>query len=173
MQLYRPLFRFFESIGEESSPLQLASGVTLGFFLGLTPPFTLHWIGGWLLLLCVRVNLGAALLSYGVFALLAPNLDACFHPVGKWVLTDLPWLTNFWATITELPVLPYTEFNNTVVMGSFVVSLALFPLVFLSSLAGIQKWGARFAERFRLSRPWRLWSATGLYHWYLNGKSSR
>jgi uncharacterized protein (TIGR03546 family) len=170
MILLRPIFRFFESLAEESSAGQLAAGITLGMFLGFTPPFTLHWFFGWLLLVCLRLNVGTAFLSFLFFSTLSPVLDPWFHLIGRGVLTEISWLTKFWARVTELPVIPYTGFYNTVVMGSFVICLILAPLIFLISFRSFRHWGPRFSERFRFSGFWRSWTSTRVYQWYLSEK---
>ena len=55
-------------------------------------------------------------------------LDPLSHRIGLGLL-HLTWLRPVWTWLYNLPLAPWTSFNNTVVLGSLVLGLALlYPL---------------------------------------------
>jgi uncharacterized protein (TIGR03546 family) len=129
------------------SPLQVAFGVALGALLGLSPLGTLQAIVLFLILMGTKSNLGAASLATALFAGLAYFLDPLAHALGRLLLVQAPALEPLWTRAYNAPLLPFTRFYNTVVMGDFVIGLVLFvPLVFLSR-AGVVYYRAHYAEK--------------------------
>ena len=121
------------------SPAQIAGGFMLGMFLGLMPGFNFYRLLICILILLVDVNLSAVILGWMVFSLFAYLLDPVFHNIGFSLLVDVHWLHGFWTTLYNLPVLPFSHFNNTVVLGSLVVSIVFaVPVYFLARMGIIQ-----------------------------------
>lgn len=114
------------------SPSQIAGGIALGIFLGLSVNIWLKLLF-FFLILSLKVNISAALLSAGVFALIGYLVDPLADLLGYLVLVQLKFLTPLWTYLYNLPLVPFTKFNNTVVMGSIIISMILFLPVFLSS----------------------------------------
>lgn len=122
---------FIKIFREGQSPAQVAGGFALGAILGLSPIFTLQGLLLWVLVLIFNVNLGAVFLSLTLFSIIAFIFDPLFHLIGFNVLTKIDVLTGFWTSMYNAPVAPLTNFNNTVVMGSFLCALVLaFPIYF-------------------------------------------
>ena len=57
-------------------------------------------------------------------------------------------------------------FNDSVVMGSGVVSLLLSPLIFFLSRALVRKYRVAVVERIKQTKLWKAVKATSLYNWY-------
>lgn len=119
------------------SPEQVAGGFMLGMFLGLMPGFNFYWLLICVLILLVDVNLSAAILGWMVFSLFAYLLDPVFHDIGFALLVNVHWLRGFWTTLYNLPVFPISHFNNTVVLGSLIVSMVFALPVYLLARLGI------------------------------------
>jgi uncharacterized protein (TIGR03546 family) len=102
---------------------------------GLTPLFSLHNLLVLLLVLLLRVNLSAFLLGLAFFSGLAYALDPLFHRIGLAVLTASP-LNGLWTTLYNSTLWRVERFNNSIVMGSLLVSLLfLVPFCFLANWA--------------------------------------
>jgi hypothetical protein len=71
----------------------------------------------------VSVNHGMVAVTAVITTLLASRLDAQTHAVGNYLLTH-PDFSPMLASAWQLPGVPWTDINNTVVMGSLVVGLA-------------------------------------------------
>jgi uncharacterized protein (TIGR03546 family) len=121
---------FIKILREGQTPAQVAGGFALGSILGLSPMLTLQGLLVWLVILVLDVNLSAATLSLLVFSLIAFIFDPVFHHLGYFLLVNVESLKGVWTTIYNAPIAPLTRFNNTVVIGSFVCAVILFPLVY-------------------------------------------
>ena len=164
LQLIARLLRVLNS---ETNPGQISLGFCFAMVAGLTPLMSLHNLVVFLLILILRVNLSAFLLGLGVFSGMAYLLDPLFHWYGLRILTA-PSLEGLWTSLYNSTLWRLARFNNTIVMGSMVFSLALFiPLYFLSNslirryrahvLAWIQK--TRLMQIFKASKVYQLYQS--------------
>jgi uncharacterized protein (TIGR03546 family) len=108
------------------SPRQIAGGVALGSLIGFTPFFSLNTLFVIFLILIINVNIGAAILAVGLFSIIAFFIDPLAHVVGYFLLVQVPSLHPFWTALYNMPLVPFTRFNNTVMLGSIVIALLLF-----------------------------------------------
>lgn len=147
--MLRTLFKFFVLLNSETSPWQLAFGAALGMVLGLTPLWSLHNVLVLFLLLLLRVNISFALLSMALCAGLAYGFDNQFHALG-WQVLNAPMLQDLFNACYNIPLLRWAQFNNTVVLGSLLVSVILFlpfaVLVRIGISAYRRHWQARFEQ---------------------------
>jgi uncharacterized protein (TIGR03546 family) len=65
-----------------------------------------------------------------------------------------------------MPIVPMTRFNNTIVMGSGLVSLALTPIVYIFGRKLIVRYRIVVVERFKQTKFWKAVQATSFYKWY-------
>jgi uncharacterized protein (TIGR03546 family) len=128
---FRYLYKLFT---KDDSPKQLAFGVALGVTIGLIPKGNLIAALLTVLLFAFRTNLGAGLLTiFGVSAI-AARLDPLLHGIGARVLGH-PAVYYRISKWYELPLMPWTSLNNTVVVGGVLLSAALFyPAYHLSEM---------------------------------------
>src|SRR5689334_21933309 len=134
------------TLHSEGTPRQIAAGFALGAALGLTPLVNVHNAIVLALLCVLDVSFGAGMLAWAVFAPLGFLLDPVFDRVGR-ALLDAPSLRATWTTLENTPLVPFTNFNNTVVLGSVVVWLTLFiPIYFLARWL-VLRYRATLAER--------------------------
>ena len=116
--------RFKGTIRGFDTPHQLGLGMALGVAVGLIPKDSMfpYVIG------VIAILSTANLLCFGIGVIVAhvvsPFLDHLTHLIGSWFLTFNP-LEPIWATLIELPVIPWTRFNNTVVMGTLILGVLL------------------------------------------------
>lgn len=138
---------------EGQTPKQIAWGFALGVLVGLSPTFTLQGILIWLIILFIDVNLAAAVLSFTLFSLFAYIFDPLFHSLGFWILTQIDPLYGTYTTIYNMPLAPFTKFNNTVVMGSFVVALILMLPVYFGMKHLIIKYREKIYSKLK-NKKW-------------------
>ena len=162
LKLIRSLFKTLHSDG---SPAQLAFGVALGAALGLTPIANVHNLLVFLLLAILNVSFAAGLLAWGVFVPIGFLLDPLFDRVGHGLLT-MASLRPLWTSWDNVPGLALTNFNNTVVLGSFVTWLVLFAPIYLLARYGVLKYRATIGERVRKSRAYKALQASQIYNVY-------
>jgi len=168
----------------DDTPGQVGAGLALGAILGLTPLLNLHNVVVLILIIMLRVSFSGALLGWLLFTPLGFAFDPLFDALGHRLLLETPALTGVWTTLYNTPVVPLTNFNNTVVLGSLAVAVALFlPLNALGRFgvrryrAAVQAWvrrhqppppalGTTSARRYPPpSRPARRVEGGGLIRW--------
>ena len=106
------------------TPRQLAWGFALGVLLGILPKGNLVAVILTAVILATRANLGVGILTAVFFSFAAPVADPITHRIGLAVLTH-DTLGPPWSRLFDWPLLPWTALNNTVVMGSLILGLAL------------------------------------------------
>ena len=122
--LLKPVRFFVMALVRESSPRQMAWGLALGTLVGLVPKGNLIAVVLMLVLCSLRINLGVGLLTAFVVSWVAVLLDPFTHWIG-WALLTADQIEPLWAYFNALPLAPWTEFNNTVVLGSLALGLLL------------------------------------------------
>ena len=128
------IIKFFRVLSSEASPLQISFGFALAMILGFTPLLSPHNLVVLFVLLVFRINLASFLLAFAVFSGVAYLLDPWFNNLGQAVLSS-EVLIPVWTDMYNSAFWRLTQFNNTLVMGSLVVSLLAFiPFVLLSNI---------------------------------------
>lgn len=163
--LLKQIFQLIKMLNSETGTNQIASGLALGFALGMSPFLSLQGLFILLMIVIFRVQFGAASLSAFFFAFIAYLLDPVFHLVGEKILY-LESLQNFWTTLYNMPLVPLTKFNNTVVMGSGVVGLVLFIPLFLLFKKLIATYRVQVVAKFKETKIWKSFQLTSFYKWY-------
>jgi uncharacterized protein (TIGR03546 family) len=162
LKLIQSIIKTLHSAG---TPGQVAAGMALGSALGLTPLMNLHNLVIFSLLVLLNVSFGGGMLGWMLFVPFGFLLDPVFDAIGLRLLTS-PGLRPLWTDLTNTPVVPYTNFNNTVVLGSFVGWLVLVVPIFFAGRYGVAKYRATLGERVRQSRFYRAVTASQVYNLY-------
>lgn len=163
--LLKQIFGMIKMLNSETGHNQIAAGIACGFILGMTPAMSLQTLLVFLIVFFFRVQFGAATLAAFFFKFMAYLLDPLFDSVGTKVL-QMEGLQGLFTQMYNMPIVPLTRFNNTIVMGSAVVTIIAFPFVFLLSRALILKYRVTVVARFQQTKFWKAVKATSLYNWY-------
>lgn len=135
-----------------SDPKHLAAGFALGAALGLIPKGNLFAVIFLLLFFALRLNKGMAFLSALFFTPLGYAVDGTAHRIGL-ALLKAPALNGLWTALYDLPIVPLTRFNNTVVLGNLVLGAMIFAPLYFFFLTFVVWYKANWAakvERLRL-----------------------
>lgn len=122
-----------KAIAGRKYPHQLAGGVALGVLLGIIPHGNLLALIVLATVLCFQVNHAMMGVVAIAASFTATRLDVYSHRIGEALLTHptgLQIAERAWA----LPGVPWTDLNNTVVLGSFVIGVAATLPIFLITL---------------------------------------
>jgi uncharacterized protein (TIGR03546 family) len=162
LKLIQSIIKTLHSAG---TPGQVAAGMALGAALGLTPLVNLHNLLIFSLLVLLNVSFGGGMLGWMVFVPIGFLLDPLFDKIGLSLLMA-PSLRPLWTDWTNTPILPYTSFNNTIVLGSFVAWLVLAVPIFFAARYGVAKYRATVGARVRESRFYKAVTASQAYNIY-------
>lgn len=155
-----------KALHSDGTPGQVAMGLALGSIVGFTPLMNLHNAVLLGLIIILNVSFPGAMLGIAVFTPFGFLLDPLFDAVGRRLLMDTPALVPLWTSFSNTPVVPLTNFNNTVVLGSVVVSLALFVPILIAARWGVARYRATVAERISRSRWYKAVTASKAYNVY-------
>ncbi len=154
-----------KALHSEGTPGQLAFGIALGSILGLTPLVSLHNAVIFALIVMLNVSFAGGMLGWAVFVPIGFLLDPLFDWVGHTLLFT-PSLTPLWTSLYNMPVVPLTNFNNTVTLGSLVFSALFFLPLFFTARWAVTRYRATIGERVRQSKWYRALTASKLYNVY-------
>ena len=163
--MLKTLARLLRVLNSETEPGQISLGFCFAFIVGLTPLWSLHNVLALLLVLMLRVNLSAFLLGFVFFSGLAYLLDPLFHLIGLAVLTN-PSLEQVWTALYNSTLWRFARFNNSVVMGSLVVSLLACIPLFITSNILIRRYRTHALAWVQKTRTMQFFRASKLYHAY-------
>jgi uncharacterized protein (TIGR03546 family) len=127
---------------------QIAAGFAWGLLLGLVPAGNFFWVALLLLSFFFRHNHGSKLLSMALLKLFSPFLAPLLDLLG-WEVLHLAALQPFFTTMYNMPFVPYTRFNNTLVAGGLVGGIVLWIPVFCLFMAFVPFYRNRVAPGIR------------------------
>jgi len=160
------LTNFIKILRDGQTPRQIAGGFALGSLVGLSPSLTIQGLTVWLVILILDVNLTAAMLAFTLFSLLAFLLDPLFHHFGYFLLVDMESLRGLWTTLYNAPIAPLTRFNNTVVLGSFLIGLLVMVPVYLGMSRLVVAYRTTIGHRVEQWKVYQILSKSSLVQWY-------
>ena len=165
LTLVKFLQSLVKALHSEGTPGQLAAGIALGSILGLTPLVSLHNAVVFGLIVLLNVSFPGAMLGWALFVPIGFLLDPVFDSIGRTLLFT-PGFTPFFTSLYNMPVVPLTDFNNTVTLGSLVFSVVFFVPLFLATRWAVTRYRATIGERVRQSKFYKAVTASQVYNWY-------
>ncbi|MBI5200165.1 MAG: TIGR03546 family protein [Elusimicrobia bacterium] len=146
------MLKFFrmlaQALAAADSPKQLSAGFALGAAAGLVPKSSLFTHLLLVVLAASEANYASGFVALGLFSLLGLALDPVFHPIGASLL-HAGALRGLWTFLYNLPIVPWTQFNNTVVLGAFVAGLALIFPLYKGMIPAFEKYSETIGARLR------------------------
>jgi uncharacterized protein (TIGR03546 family) len=159
----RLIFKFIRMIHRETSPTQISLAVTVGFLLALTPALTLQWWILGVLLILVRMNVAVLTVSF----LITFPFAKLLVPVADWIginlLLNISSLKGIWTALYHLPVVPYTYFYNSVVMGNLFLGVTLGVPLFTVCHYLVTKNGSAWGRKIQDSLTWKRYTMSRIY----------
>lgn len=163
--LLKQIFAFIKLLNSDTGTNQIAAGIACGLILGFSPVFSLQTVLVIFLLFFFRIQIGAATMSAVGFKLIAYIIDPAADIVGQKVLEKESLLPLF-TTMYNMPIIPFTRFHNSIVMGSGIVAIILAPFVFFLSKMLVNKYREKVLAKFKETKFWKFVKATSFYKWY-------
>lgn len=164
--LLKLLQSLIKTLHSEGTPAQVAAGIALGSALGLTPLINIHNLIIAAFICVLNVSVGGALLGWAIFVPLGFLLDPVFDAIGRQLLLGTPALTATWTSWFNTPIVPYTNFNNTIVLGSLVAWMVLALPIYAAAYYGVVRYRATIGERVRQTRFYQAVTASRAYNVY-------
>jgi uncharacterized protein (TIGR03546 family) len=153
------------ALHSEGTPGQLAAGIALGSIIGLTPLVNIHNAIVFAAIVLLNVSFAGGMLGWALFVPIGFILDPLFDWIGHSLLLA-PSLRGVWTSLYNTPIVPLTNFNNTVVLGSLVFALVFFIPLFFATRWAVARYRATIGERVRQSKFYRAVMASKVYNVY-------
>src|SRR3989338_6444029 len=116
----------------KKTPQATAAGIALGAILGLLPKENLFPFLFFLIFFLTTIDKPAAILASLIFTPIGFLLDPLANKTGLLLLTPEA-LEGFWTALYNLPIIPWTKFNNTAVLGQLLLGIVLFAPLYLAA----------------------------------------
>ncbi len=167
------LAKLISILNSEISPRQIAAGFAFGVMVGLVPiagllPYLLT-----LLSLVINVNLAALAFAAFLFKIISFALDPLANQIGYYFLAKTPALKPFWTALFNMPLVPYTRFNNTIVLGSLIIGLLLFIPMYVGARIGVVRYRTRLRDKFMKFKIVQVLKTSSLWQWYERYKGAQ
>ncbi len=133
---------------------QLAMGLTMGMLIGLIPKDSLFTYGLGGVMLLSTANLLTGTIAIFCFSWVGAMIDPLTHRLGNYVLT-FDFFEPTLVYLSQLPLVPWTRFENTVVTGNVLLGLMLAIPVYRISLFAFDRYGKAVSDRISNSRVGR------------------
>lgn len=163
--LLKQLYNFFKLLNSDTGTNQISAGLACGLILGFAPFFSLQTVLVLFLVFVFRIQLGAAFFSAFFFKFVAFLIDPLADKLGQSFL-EAESLHSIFTTMYNMPIVPMTRFNNSIVMGSLVLSIILAPIAFFVFKKLVSQYRVQVLQRFQQTKLWKGIKATKLYLWY-------
>jgi len=131
--------KIWYALNHAGKPWQISLSLALGMVVGFTPIISVHNLIIFILVLLLNIHIGIFLLAVSFFGIFGLMLDPLFASLGTAVLT-LDSLQSIFTHWYNTPFGNISGFNNTILMGSLIVSLLLFIIVFKVSSILLMKY---------------------------------
>jgi len=128
--MFKGIAKLIIALNGNVSKTQIAAGFAWGMLLGIVPSGNVFWIVLFLFSFFFTHHHGAKILALAVLKLLSPLLVYQLDNLG-WYILHIESLRPFFTTLYNMPFVPFTKFNNTLVMGGLAAGLALWLPVFI------------------------------------------
>jgi uncharacterized protein (TIGR03546 family) len=133
---------------------QIAAGFAWGMLLGLVPMSNFFGIVLFIVSFFFNHNHGAKIFGLAIVKLLTPIIAPGLDVLG-WQLLHIESLQPLFTTMFNMPFVPLTRFNNTLVMGGFVGGILLWLPVFFIFMGLIPLYRNYLAPRIRESKVFK------------------
>jgi uncharacterized protein (TIGR03546 family) len=154
MMLLKWLFGMLRALISGRKPAEVAGGFACGLLLALIPGGNILWVTLFLVSFLLNINVGAAMLSLGIFRILVPLADPLLDRLGYGLLS-LPELRPFFTRLLDLPLVGFARLNNSLVCGGLVAGLLLLIPSFLAFKILVVLFREKVVARIAASRMGR------------------
>ena len=127
---------------------QIAAGIAWGVLLGLIPMGNFFGIVLFIVSFFFSHNHGSKIFGMAVIKILTPIIAPSIDVLG-WRLLHIESLQELYTTMFNMPFVPLTKFNNTLVMGGLVGGILLWLPVFFIFMGFIPLYRNTIAPKIR------------------------
>lgn len=163
-----PIFlikNFIRGILKERDSTSIALAFSFGFMLGLIPKNNLTAQIIFILAFVFKTNVPFFFLSTILFSYLSPLTDRVTDIIGYYILTS-EIFEKIFVWMYNAPIVPWTDFNNTVVMGGVIMGVVLFYPIYIASKRLAERYLVDLMKKLAENRFIKLMRFSWIFEWY-------
>ena len=149
--MIRPVVKLIAALNGNVKKSQIAAGIAWGLLLGLVPAGNFFWIVLFLVSFFFTHHHGSKLVGMFVIKILSPIFAPAIDVLG-WQILHIDALQPLFTSMYNMPFVPFTKFNNTLVMGGLIGGAVLWTPFFFLFMALIPLYRKHIAARIRNSK---------------------
>jgi uncharacterized protein (TIGR03546 family) len=149
--MIKPIVKLIAALNGNLKKGQIAAGFSWGLLLGLVPAGNAFWIVLFVASFLFKHHHASKVLVLAILKLLGGFINPMLDTVG-WEILHIETLQPLFTTLYNMPFVPLTRFNNTLVAGGLAGGAVLFiPAFFLVYLL-VSLYRNTLASRIRNSK---------------------
>ena len=146
--MIKPIAKLIVALNGNLAKSQIAAGFAWGLLLGLVPAGNVLWVVLFIVSFFFRIHRASKLLVLAILKLLSAAVGPMMDTVG-WEVLHIEALQPIFTTLYNMPFVPFTKFNNTLVAGGLVSGIALWLPVFLLIFLLVPLYRTKVAPKIR------------------------
>ena len=127
--MIRPIAKLIVALNSNLGKKQIAAGFSWGLLLGLIPAGNVLWIVLFGVSFFFTHHHASKILVIAIMKLASPALAPLVDIVG-WEVLHIEALQPIFTSLYNMPFVPFTRFNNTLVAGGLVTGIILWLPVY-------------------------------------------
>jgi uncharacterized protein (TIGR03546 family) len=143
--------KFIIALNGNLNKSQIAAGVAWGVLLGLVPMSNPFGIVLFIFSFFFTHNHGGKILGMAIVKILSMLILPALDVLG-WQILHIEALQPLFTTMYNMPFVPFTKFNNTLVMGGLTAGIVLWLPVFFLFMTLIPLYRNHIAPKIRDSK---------------------
>jgi len=149
--LLRAIAKLIRALNGNVGKSQIAAGIAWGLLLGLIPAGNFFGIVLFVVSFFFNHHHGSKIFGMVLVKILSPVFAPAIDILG-WQVLHIESLQPLFTTMYNMPFVPFTKFNNTLVAGGLVGGIVLWIPFFLIFMALIPLYRNRVAPKIRESK---------------------
>jgi len=149
--MLKPIVKLIIALNGNLKKSQIAAGFSWGLLLGLVPAGNVFWIILFVVSFFFKHHHASKLIVLAILKLASAAVAPLMDTVG-WEILHIESLQGFFTTLYNMPFVPFTRFNNTLVAGGLVSGIVLWLPVFLLVLLLVPLYRNKVVPRIRNSK---------------------
>jgi uncharacterized protein (TIGR03546 family) len=149
--MLKPIAKLIAALNGNLKKGQIAAGFSWGVLLGLVPAGNFFWILLFVVSFFFKHHHASKALVLVIIKLAAGLISPLVDAAG-WEILHIEALQPLFTTLYNMPFVPLTRFNNTLVAGGLAGGLALMLPVFFLVFALVPLYRNKAAPKIRNSR---------------------
>ena len=146
--MIKMIAKLIVALNSNTKKSQIAAGLAWGLLLGLVPAGNFFWIVLLLVSFFFNHHHGLKIGFMALLLLLKPLFAPAIDVLG-WSILHIEALQPVFTDMYNMPFVPFTRFNNTLVAGGLVAGIVLFAPVYFVFLPVIHVYRNTLAPKIR------------------------